>query len=76
MVDLAIIEAWTALSGLGLVDQRSFTAVEIEEIETFFGSLKNELVHRNRFKTRDEARRAIFEYIEVWYNRRRRHSSL
>jgi transposase InsO family protein len=45
-------------------------------MESFFGSLKNELVHRTRFKTRDEARRAIFEYIEVWYNRQRRHSSL
>ena len=45
-------------------------------MESFFGSLKTELVHRTRFKTRDEARRAIFEYIEVWYNRQRRHSSL
>jgi len=45
-------------------------------MESFFGSLKNELVHRTRFKTREEARRAIFECIEVWYNRQRRHSSL
>jgi transposase InsO family protein len=45
-------------------------------MESFFGSLKTELVHRTRFKTREEARRAIFEYIEVWYNRQRRHSSL
>jgi len=45
-------------------------------MESFFGSLKNELIHRSRFKTRDEAKRAIFEYIEVWYNRCRRHSSL
>lgn len=45
-------------------------------MESFFGSLKTELVHRIRFKTRDEARRAIFEYIEVWYNRRRRHSAI
>jgi len=44
-------------------------------MESFFGSLKNELVHGTRFKTRDEARRANFEYIEVWYNRQRRHSS-
>ena len=44
--------------------------------ETFFHSLKVELVHRRRFKTRDEARAAIFEYIEVWYNRQRIHSSL
>ena len=45
-------------------------------VESFFHSLKVELVHRQRFKTRDEARAAIFEYIEVWYNRRRKHSAL
>jgi putative transposase len=44
--------------------------------ESFFHTLKVELVHRRRFKTRQEAAHAIFEYIEVWYNRRRLHSSL
>ena len=44
--------------------------------ESFFSSLKNELVHHCNFKTRDEARAAIFEYIEVFYNRQRRHQSL
>jgi putative transposase len=44
--------------------------------ESFFHSLKVELVHRRRFQTRAEAAAAIFEYIEVWYNRRRLHSSL
>jgi putative transposase len=44
--------------------------------ETFFGTLKNELVYRTRFKTRVEAMTAIFEYIEVFYNRKRIHSSL
>lgn len=44
--------------------------------ESFFHTLKVELVHRRRFKTRAEAMMAIFEYIEVWYNRRRLHSSL
>jgi putative transposase len=44
--------------------------------ESFFHTLKVELVHRRRFKTRAEARAAIFEYIEVWYNRQRLHSSL
>jgi putative transposase len=44
--------------------------------ETFFHTLKVELVHRRRFRTRLEASKAIFEYIEVWYNRRRLHSSL
>ena len=44
--------------------------------ESFFGTLKKELIYRNRFKTRAEARAAIFEYIECWYNRKRIHSSL
>ena len=44
--------------------------------ESFFGSLKTELVHRHDFASREDARRAIFEYIEVFYNRQRRHSTL
>jgi putative transposase len=44
--------------------------------ESFFGTLKKELIYRNHFKTREEARIAIFEYIEVFYNRKRIHSSL
>ena len=44
--------------------------------ESFFHTLKVELVHRRQFKTRAEAMAAIFEYIEVWYNRQRIHSSL
>jgi putative transposase len=45
-------------------------------LESFWGTLKTELVHHERFATRDQARRAIFEYIEVFYNRRRLHSTL
>jgi putative transposase len=44
--------------------------------ESFFSSLKMELVYLVDFSTRHQARSAIFEYIEVFYNRRRRHSSL
>jgi len=44
--------------------------------ESFFSTLKNELVHHCAFKTREEARTAIFDYIEVFYNRQRRHQSL
>jgi transposase InsO family protein len=44
--------------------------------ESFFGTLKNELVYRRRWATRLELRAALFEYIEVFYNRRRLHSSL
>jgi putative transposase len=45
-------------------------------MESFFGSLKNELVHRASFPSREAARQAIFDYVEVFYNRRRRHSGL
>ena len=44
--------------------------------ESFFASLKLELVYRVQWRTRAEARTAIFEYLELFYNRRRRHSSL
>ena len=45
-------------------------------VESFFHTLKTELVYRTEFATREEAKKAIFEYIEVWYNRERLHSSL
>lgn len=45
-------------------------------VESFFSSLKNEVVHHRDFQTRDEARTAIFDYIELFYNRRRIHQSL
>jgi putative transposase len=45
-------------------------------MESFFASLKKELVHDADFETRAEARAALFEYIEVFYNNQRRHSSL
>ena len=45
-------------------------------MESFFASLKKELVHDADFATRAEARAALFEYIEVFYNGQRRHSSL
>lgn len=45
-------------------------------MESFFKTLKTELVHRRRFATREEAKAAIVEYIETFYNCRRRHSAL
>ena len=44
--------------------------------ESFFASLKKEMVHRTRFESREQARSAVFWWIEVWYNRKRRHSTL
>jgi len=45
-------------------------------MESFFGTLKKELVHHRKYRTRAEARQDIFEFIEVFYNRERLHSSL
>ncbi len=44
--------------------------------ESFFSSLKNEIVHHRDYHTRDQARSEIFEYIELFYNRKRIHQSL
>jgi len=45
-------------------------------MESFFASLKKELVHHEDYATRDEAKASLFEYIEAFYNRVRRHSAL
>ncbi len=45
-------------------------------MESFFASLKKELIHRMTYRSRDEARSSVFEYIEVFYNHQRRHSAL
>lgn len=45
-------------------------------VESFFATLTKELLIERPFATRDEARRQVFEFLEVWYNRQRRHSSL
>jgi len=45
-------------------------------IESFFSTLKKELVHHERYRTRKEARLSIFEYVQVFYNRIRKHSAL
>lgn len=45
-------------------------------MESFFSSLKYELTHHERFGSHDEAKRKLFDYIEVFYNRQRLHSSL
>ena len=44
--------------------------------ESFFGSLKNEWVNHEDYRTRQQAKQSIFEYIEVFYNRQRRHATL
>lgn len=44
--------------------------------ESFFHTLKTEHVYHTRYETRAEARQSLFEYIEMFYNRQRRHSAL
>jgi transposase InsO family protein len=44
--------------------------------ESFFGTLKVELVHDEKYQTRDEAKSSIFEYIEAYYNAKRKHSTI
>jgi len=55
---------------------RSGNCYDNAMVESFFGTIKTELVHRRRWATRDQARASVFTWIECWYNRRRRHSSL
>jgi putative transposase len=69
-------QAILARHGLRCSMSRRGNCLDNAPMESFFGSLKTELVHRTRFPTREAARRAIFEYIEAFYNRRRRHSGL
>ncbi len=44
--------------------------------ESWFATLERELVYRTNYATHTEARQDIFEYIEVWYNRQRKHSTI
>jgi putative transposase len=51
-------------------------ALDNAVMESFYRTLKVELIYQNTYQTRREAQRDIFEYIEVFYNRKRLHSSL
>ena len=69
-------QAILARHGLRSSMSRRGNCLDNAPMESFFGSLKNELVHRTSFPTRETARQAIFEYTEAFYNRQRRHSGL
>jgi putative transposase len=66
------LEAAGARQSMG----RVATCFDNAACESFFATLKTELVHTRTWPTRQAARTAIYEYLEVFYNRRRRHSSL
>jgi putative transposase len=55
---------------------RSGNCYDNAYVESFFGTLKTELVHGERYRSRLEARLSIFEYVKVFYNRQRSHSAL
>jgi transposase InsO family protein len=67
-----------ALDALGIECSmsRRATCWDNAVAESFFGTLKNELIYRRPWSTREEARDAIGEYIEIFYNRIRRHSTI
>ncbi len=64
------------LDGLHRMEARVERAGGRPAVESFFASLKKERVHRKTCPTRDDARADIFDYIEAFYNSRRRHSTL
>lgn len=55
---------------------RRGNCLDCAPMESFFASLKKEHVHHARFRTREEAKAAVFDYVEVFYNRQRLHSAL
>jgi putative transposase len=65
-----------AAHGLEASMSRAGNCYDNAAMESFWGKLKTELVHRHRFATRQQARLAIFEYVEIFYNRVRLHSAL
>lgn len=62
--------------GLECSMSRTGNCYDNAAMESFWSTLKTELVYHAKFATRDAARKAIFEYVEVFYNRERRHSSI
>ncbi|CAM3411702.1 IS600 transposase [Escherichia coli] len=62
--------------GLKISMSRKVNCYDNAPMESFWGTLKNESLSHYRFKSRDEAISVIREYIEIFYNRQRRHSRL
>ena len=64
------------LHGIDASMSRKGNCLDNAPMESFFSSLKTELVHQTRLTTRRKARAALFAYIEIFYNRQRRHASI
>ena len=69
-------QALVKAMGLRCSMGRTGSCYDNAAMESFFHSLKVELIHRERYNSRQQAKRAIFEYIEVYYNRQRKHSAI
>jgi len=69
-------EALTKAYGIERSMSRSGNCYDNAAMESFFSTLKTEWVNDRKYATREECRRSIFEYIEVFYNRQRRHSAI
>ena len=65
-----------ATAGMKASMSRTGNCYDNAPMESFFHTLKVELVHQRRWATRDEARRDLFSYVEGYYNRQRMHSAL
>jgi putative transposase len=63
-------------AGLACSMSRKGNCYDNAVMESFFATLKQQLVYHQQYQTRKEAKQDIFEYIEVWYNRQRRHATL
>jgi putative transposase len=72
----AAYRAGVAQAGLVASMSRAGNCYDNAAMESFWGKLKTELIHRRKFASPAEARTAIFEHVEVFYNRRRLHSAL
>ena len=69
-------QALLARQGIECSMSRRGNCYDNAVVESFFGTLKTELIHHHTYATRNKARLALFEYLEVFYNRQRRHSAL
>jgi len=69
-------QGWLRSCGLRVSMSRKGNCYDNAPVESFWGTLKNELVHHRRYQTRVEAAREIMEYIDLFYNRERRQARL
>jgi putative transposase len=72
----AAYRQWVARAGVIPSMSRRCNCYENAAMESFWSSLKRDLVHRWQFATRAQAKAAVFAWIEVFYNRERFHSAL